>query len=382
MMMIGGSTTSLLSILSRLDYDKYEVDLLLDTVSGPLLDMIPKEVDILKDSYVYPNHKRRKFMNLLSLKYMKAYIESLFIRYRSGNYKQGVQYIEMRDVEKYRRIDKHYDVAISFLEGKNCKFVANHVSADKKIGWIHIDYKASGFNPEYDRESMSKFDEIVTVSNNCRNSFCECFPELEHRTCVIENILSDKVIRYRASEQIDFSVDSTKLNLVTTCRIVFASKGLDRGVRAFATIRKKYDINKIRWYILGDGIDMPKLREMIKCLNLEQNIILLGNKTNPYPYLKRMDAFFLPSIWEGKPMAVTEAFMLGLPVIATNYLSATEQIDHGVDGIIMDNSETGIINGIEYVLTHPNKINEMRQNVVRKDYSNDSEMQRVISLIS
>lgn len=381
-MMIGGSTTSLLSILSRLDYNHYEVDLLLDVVSGDLLNLIPPEVNILEGAYTHPNYKWRKFHNILNPRFMSAFIRSIFIAKRSGNYKHGVQYLEMKDVDNYREIKKRYDVAISFLEGRNCKFVANHISAAKKIAWIHIDYKASTFNPIYDIDSLSRFNHVITVSQSCKNSFDECFPSLRNRSIVIENILSQQIIKQRSSEPINFEVDHNMRNIVTTCRIVFSSKGLDRAVCAMANMRDLQGFAKLRWYIIGDGPDMTKLRGLIHQYGLENQIILLGNITNPYPYVKQMDIFFLPSLWEGKPMAVTEAFMLGLPVVATNYLSAKEQIRNGIDGLIVENSQKGIEDGLNFIITKNNDILALKQNVDNYDYSNDVEMQKITSLLN
>lgn len=380
-MMIGGSTTSLLSILSRLDYSRYEVDLLLDVAGGELLDLIPSEVNILEGAYKYPCHRTRKIHNLLNLQYVFFYLKSKIIAKKSGNYKHGIQYLEMKDVENYRRINRHYDVAISFLEGRNCKFVAKHVSASKKIGWIHIDYKASGFDPKFDLESMSCFDYIVTVSKKCKDAFVECFPSLKNRTCVVENILSAEIIRRRSCEKTEISLDNNCFNLVTACRIVFSSKGLDRAVEAMNRLKTVVGFKNLKWYIIGDGPDMRRLKDVISTYSLDDNIILLGNKTNPYPYLKSMDVFFLPSIWEGKPMAVTEAFMLGLPVLATNYSSATEQIRNHIDGIIVDNSTEGIESGLRLILSNQEMLKGMRDNVRDHDYSNDSEMQKIVEML-
>ncbi|MCM1139272.1 MAG: glycosyltransferase [Muribaculum sp.] len=381
-MMTGGSTTSLLSILDRLDYNKYEVDLLLDVRTGELLKLVPQYVNILPSAYKYPNHKIRKIFNILSPSYMNAYFKSKRVSKRSGNYREGVQFLESSDVENYRSITNEYDIAIAFLEGKNCKFVANHISAKKKIAWVHIDYKASGFNPKYDLDAMSKFDKIVTVSQSCKDSFDECFPSLSCRTCVIENILSANVIRERSKIATPITVDKNYINLVTTCRIVFSSKGLNRAVLAIDSLRGKQGFDKLRWYIIGDGPDMFKLKQLISEHQLTNHIFLLGNQANPYSYMKDMDMFFLPSLWEGKPMAVTEAFMLGLPVLATKYLSAPEQINDGTDGIITDNSQEGIKNGLQRIIEDNDIISKLRQNVISKDYSNDEEMSKIYQILT
>lgn len=381
-MMIGGSTTSLLSILERLDYTRFDIDLLLDTVSGELLHLVPDKVNILPSAYRFPNHTLRNLINLFSPRYLIAHYKALKIAKSSGSRLQGIQYRETADVERYRSFKQHYDIAIAFLEGRNCKFVANHINASKKIAWIHIDYKASEFNPKYDIESLSKFDRIITVSESCKKSFNDCFPSLSNRTEVIENILSSDLLTKRADELIELDLNQEKIKLVTCCRICFASKGLDRAVRAMSKIKNLKNFNRIKWYIIGDGPDFLTLQKLVQAYGLEENIELLGPKINPYPYLKQMDVFFLPSVWEGKPMAVTEALLLGLPVMVTQYLSAPEQIQNGKDGIILENSEDGITIGLTRILENPDIITFLKQNVMSSSYSNDEEMNKINSLLS
>ena len=124
---------------------------------------------------------------------------------------------------------------------------------------------------------------------------------------IIENILSAEYVQGRAKEKIDFSVDKSKINLVTACRISNKSKAIDRAVRAFALLKQDHMIDNLVWYIIGDGSDLELIRTMIHDNQLESNIKLLGMHLNPYPYFKDMSMFFLPSLWEGKPMVVTEA---------------------------------------------------------------------------
>lgn len=382
-MMMGGSTTSLLSILYSLDFTKYEVELLLFRNSGEWLKDIPDEVKILQPCYKYPGNRQRILHQLLSPRFMKEKIAAKIIERKFQSAKLGQQYLEMKDVDFFIELDETYDVAVAFLEGQACKYVANHVKAEKKIGWIHIDYKASGFNPDYDLESMKKMDKIVTVSEECCKSFMECFPTLSEKTVMMENILSDTRLQIMSEkEDIDLKLDYSKLNLVTSCRIAFTSKGLDRAVSVIARM-KKNKINgfeKLRWYIIGDGNDLSALKKMVKEAGLEETIITLGAKVNPYPYLKEMSLFFLPSHWEGKPMAVTEGQILGLPALITNYASAKEQVMTGVDGMIVENSENGIYLGLEYVLNHPNEVKEWQLNVMKKDYSNQKDIKKIEAL--
>lgn len=380
-MMIGGSTTSLLSVLNRLDYNKYDIDLLLNSHTGELLDMIPAKVNLLPPALRYTDKKQEYIHRLLSPKYMYHFWKSKQIAKKTGVAIRAAQYIEMKDVEFFREIPGEYDVAISFLEGDRCKFISRHVNAKKKLAWIHVNYSDAKFEPDYDRDSMALMDRIVLVSEDCKRAFDAAFPELSDRSVIIENVLATEYVQSRAKEQVDLAVDDSKINLVTACRVSFKSKGLDRAVLAMARLKKEGKLNNLAWYIIGEGGDMAPLRTMIEENGLIEEIKLLGLKTNPYPYFNNMSMFFLPSRWEGKPMVVTEAFMMGLPALVTEYSSAREQVRDGVDGIVVENSEQGVYEGLLRIIERPEIIDELKKNVVNTDYSNVEEMEKVVQLI-
>ncbi len=380
-MNIGGSTTSLLSILNRLDYNKYEVDLLLNIHAGELLDMIPEQVHLLAPAYKYTNRRQEYFHRFISPRFLYHYSVAKIIAKRSGAEIQAAQYIGYKDLDYYRDIEQLYDVAISFLEGRCCKFIANHIKASKKITWIHINYADVRLNPKYDAPSLSKMDNIVFVSDDCKKDFDRIFPKLKSKSIIIENILATEYIKMMAKESLDFTVNQLTINLVTVCRVSFKSKGLDRAVVALSKLKQENRLKDICWYIIGDGSDMQTLKSMISEAGLDDYIKPLGMKKNPYPYLKNMDMFFLPSRWEGKPMVVTEAFMLGLPALVTEYSSAREQVRDGVDGIIVDNSEEGIYKGLKRIIENPELITELHNNVIKTDYSNVEEIKKVEQLI-
>ncbi|MCR4900458.1 MAG: glycosyltransferase [Treponema sp.] len=380
-MMIGGSTTSLLSILNRLDYNRFDVDLLLNTHTGELLNQIPVQVNLLPPAKKYTSKKSDYLHRLLSPRYIWYWLKSRSIIRKSGYPIQGAQYREWKDIDFYRDIPGEYDVAIAFLEGDRCKFVARHVKAKRKIAWIHVNYIDAHFNPEYDRDTMCCFEKIVTVSEICKEVFCKSFPELSSRTVTIENILTTDYVRKRAGTESPIDIDKEYINLITTCRISFDSKGLDRAVDVMSQLLKEGYLNKIRWYIIGDGEDKIELEKMIKQGRLQDHIILCGMQINPYKYLIGQSLFFLPSKHEGKPMSVTEAMMMGLPALVTEYGSSHEQIRDGIDGMIVSNTRQGIYDGLKFIQEHPEKINTWKKNVLSTDYSNSEEFMKVVHLI-
>lgn len=381
-MVIGGSTTSLLSILNQLDYSKYDVDLALYLKTGEWLDKIPKSVSNVFEIRKYADKKEEYIHRLLSPKYMYHFCVSKIIDHRDKVGMHGAQYLEYKDAEFLNKIDQEYDVAIAFLEGFSCKYVARYITAKKKIAWIHVNYIDSKFNPKYDAESMKAFEKVVLVSEDSKNAFDNSFPKLSGRSVVIENILSDNFVTTLSKEKCDLAIQNNTINLVTTCRISFSHKGLDRALKMMDLIQKSGKLpSNFRWYIIGDGPDMPLLREMINVYQLDEYVVLLGAQSNPFPYMRNMSMLFLPSIYEGKPMAVTEAFMMGLPALVTEYSSAREQVRDGVDGIIVENSEQGVYEGLLKIIEHPEIIEDLKKNVLQTDYSNAEEMKKIEALL-
>ena len=115
---------------------------------------------------------------------------------------------------------------------------------------------------------------------------------------------------------------------------------------------------------------------------MEKNVIILGKKTNPYPYIKYCDLYVQPSRYEGKAVTVTEAKILGKPILITNYPTAPSQIETGVEGLICDLSVTGLVKGIEEFYQNQEMKKILVKNISNKDYSNSYELDKLYKIIS
>jgi glycosyltransferase involved in cell wall biosynthesis len=373
-MIIGGSTTSLLSLLRLLDYSRYSVDLLLYNNNGELMSFIPSEVNILNEAMVEKNY----FKKMISVYYVKSRIKTLFYRKKSKlAYNQIMAYAQAKTLS--RKLLGEYDVAIGFLEFWSDAYVAERVKAKKKIGWIHVDYIESGLIPRIDRRSLAKFDNIVTVSEKCRESFIKCFPELASKAVYIQNILSSGYVNKLAEKEGLFEFDPEFRRIITVCRLSNAHKGLDRGIEALS--RLKSEGYKFKWYIVGDGQDRKSIEQQIDNLKCGDCIFLLGSTKEPYSYIKKADIFFLPSRYEGKPMVITEAQMLNVPAIVTEYSSAREQIEDGVDGIVVANNDASIYDGLKRIFDNPQLLTLFKNNLSKSDKSNNDEVKKIYKLI-
>lgn len=377
-MSIGGSTTSLLSLLQYFDRSKYEVDLALANNNGELQSMLPKGLNTLPA--LMPENLQQ--LKQKSLRSIVEYCKAKMYAKKSCNSKNIMgQIMSYENVRLSRSLTKKYDIAISFIENYPLVYVANNVVADKKITWIHVDYKAAGFIPRFDEKCFSKFDKIVLVSDECKKTFDSEFPKLSEKSMVIENILTAATVNKLAEQNTNIKVSEENLNIVTVCRISFAHKGLDRVVNAFNKLKQQNIRHNLKWYVIGDGVDYNEMARRVKEYNLEDTIFLLGAKTRPLPYVKMMDVFLLPSRYEGKPMAVTEAQMLGIPPVVTNYASAAGQIKSQIDGLIVENTDDAVYDALRYLIQNQNEVIKWKNNLKHENFDNMQEIDKIYRII-
>ncbi|MDP4152164.1 MAG: glycosyltransferase [Bacillota bacterium] len=377
----GGTTTSLLSLLNEIDYERYDVDLLLLKKKGEFLDRVPKEVNILEQALpVLPKIIDKLYKLLVFL------IKGVFFKYVYYSVKNDNHHLikfQILSTQGWgavsRKLNMHYDTAIGFMEGWPDFYIAKKVNADKKFAWVHVEYAKSGLDPRIDRGVFEKADSIVLVSPFCKSSFDICFPEFASKSVIMENIISPNVIRKLADEPVDFDTDPAALTLITVARLRNEHKGLDRAVNALANLRRiGYNV---KWYIIGEGEDRQALEDAAANSGIEDYFILLGGRKNPYPYIKKADAFVLPSRYEGKPMAVTEAQILGIPVIATAYGSAHEQIEDNVNGLVVENNDGAIYDAIKKVLDKKVDLAVFAENLKKGNFDNKDAVLKFYRLI-
>lgn len=378
-MHMGGVTTALLALLRAIDYSRFDVDLLLYEHSGVLQGEIPPEVRLLPPASAMGTlGKIRKF---LSPRYALERLRALRLK-RQGKLLEELQ-VRARNGARYTPPQaKEYDLAISFIEFWPLYYTAAKVQARHKLAWIHVDYKHSDLSVRQDERAFPAYDRIVMVSEECVENFRALSERFASRAAYLPNLVSEEAIRVRAARAVQGGSlpDRGGRKLVTVARLQLSQKGLDRGVRAFDRLRRRGLLAGVTWSIIGDGEDREKLRALIEELGRGEEIFLLGQQLNPLPYVKQADAFLMTSYYEGKPIAVTEAQILGLPVLATEYASAAGQISDGVDGLIVENSEEGIERGLEKLLETPGLLEALRAQVKRRHYGNEVEIRKYYDL--
>lgn len=278
------------------------------------------------------------------------------------------------------KLEEEYDVAISFLWPHY--FIGDKVRAKRKIGWIHTDYSNIKLNTDMEYKMWSKMDNIVAVSEGCRDSFLSSLPNVNKKVEIIENILSPEFVREQAYQEDiteEIQVKSEKVKLVTVGRLSYA-KGIDLAMYALRDlVDQGYDIE---WYVVGYGAQEAELRKLLAELNLEKRFFLLGKKTNPYPYIKACDIYVQPSRYEGKAVTVREAQIIGKPVLITNFSTANSQVRDGVDGIVTEMGINGIANGIKKLIGDKELREKLAENTLKGEYGNRNEIDKLYALFS
>jgi glycosyltransferase involved in cell wall biosynthesis len=388
-MEIGGIERSLINMLESFDYQKYNVDLLIFHHVGEFMNLIPNSVNVLPQVDKYTIFRKPVTLCLKEKHYLLAFIRILSkyiakIKAKNRELEEGAGYIQMQLTQKYSsffipKLKKEYDVAISYAWPHD--IIANKAKAKKKIAWVHTDYSKLEIDNELDLKVWNQFDYIASVSEACRDAFLSTYPTLLEKVFVVENITSPQFIKKMAEEEQPLpQVKSETYNLVSVGRLSYV-KGFDLAVEALRLLHNK-GLTNIKWYIVGYGGYEKELKELIIKHDLNDSFILLGKKTNPYPYIKKCDLYVQPSRYEGKAVTVSEAKILGKPILITNYPTASSQIDDGIEGIICDLTVPGLASGIEEFYRNQELKNTLVHNIRSKDYSNNYELDKLYKIIS
>ena len=380
-MVVGGSTTALLSMLKEWNFEEYDVDLILYDRGFPFEKDIPNQVHILNGRRItsgYIERLKKGLQYVLSPYWIKK--EWYALKYKDR--RAGLYAIGQFKVKKLsRRLKEQYDIAIGYLEDWSDEFIAYNVEAAQKIMWIHLDFaNVQYINKPLTERYLSKADKIVCVSVECLKNFNKLFPDLSSRSVYLPNINSSEYIKEKSLEELNDNdlrhmKNCKKFKIISVCRLSIYHKGIDRMVWAAASMKKSGLI--FEWYVLGDGFERLKIEEIIRDNDVEDCFFLLGAKMNPYPFIKQADVFCLPSRYEGKPIVITETMMLGIPPIVTEYASAKEQIENNIDGIIVQNSDDSIAGVLEYVCKNEEILNALKTQLGAREYSNKEDIELV-----
>ena len=390
-MEIGGAETALVGLLNALDPARVDVDLFLYDHRGEMMQFIPEWVNLLPQIPKYSVLERpivelvkRGFWCIAAARMWAKWLSQKAYK-RSGSTLEnngGLDKMSKCTTPLLPKINQSvtYDLAISFLTPH--RIVAEKVKAKKKIAWIHTDYTRVWVDAEDELKVWQKYDYVASISGDVTNTFLQVFPSLAPKIVEIENILSPSFVRKRAELQdVDKEIrHEGAITLLSVGRFSDA-KNYDNVPDICKRLINETKLN-IKWYIIGYGGDEALIRQKIKEAGMEEHVILLGKRSNPYPYIKACDIYVQPSRYEGKSVTVREAQMLCKPVVVTNYPTAPSQIRSGIDGVIVPMDNEGCANGLAEVICDKPLQERIIAHLKTHDYGNESEVEKIYTLIN
>ena len=313
---MGGLQKILVEYLKLIDKNKYRIVLLIANDYGKknlFLEEIPKNVEI---QFVRPYNlvskiaelsKKRKILNRVLLKgyrhKSKRVFKSIFL-------------------EKLSKLGK-IDLIIDFDGG--LKSVLDNLKAEKKIIWIHSSIRKhkQDNKSKISRygEELKKYDKIIAICKEMKEEIKELYPSLSHKIEYIYNPLDCNNIIEQGNENIE-KITSYEKELIESDYFLAISR-LDVVQKDFETLIEGYSILKNsnvkeRLYIIGEGNGRVKIEKMIEEKNLGEDVILLGEKKNPYVWMKHSKLFIHSSRYEGLPTVLLEALMMDKFIVSSN----------------------------------------------------------------
>ncbi len=317
---LGGIETALVAIANYLAEKNYEITIALEKKQGEFLKRLHKEIKLIEyGTNESKNIIIRKLCNFVNrLKFIK-------------NYKNK------------------FDFSASFATySLASSFMARTASKNSAL-WCHADYLTlyKGNKEEvktfFENVNYKKFSHIIFVSKEGANRFIEIFPEQKEKTLTCNNIIDGKSIIEKSEE----TVTEKQIQEISKKEIpIFINVGrhderqkkLTRIIEATKKLKEENFHFKVLF--IGDGQDTKIYQEKVTEYHLDDTILFLGRKENPYPYMKLSDCVILSSEYEGYPVVYLESFVLNKPIITTK-VSDYEQVENG-RGIVVEKNTQAI----------------------------------------
>ena len=328
---IGGIEKSLVTLSNYLQEKEYEVTIVLEKKQGTFLKELNKNIKVIE-------YKPDESKNILKRK-----IKNLWNR--------------LKFIVKYKN---KFDFSASFATYSISSSFISRTASKNTCLWGHADYLTLFDNCETEmkeffvKRNYNKFKHVIFVSKEGRDSFIKVFPEMKEKTLVCNNLIDGEKIKKLAEEKIDEEKDEGLTTFINVGRHDEKQKKLTRIIEATKRLKEEGYIFKVLF--VGDGPDNELYKREVNKNSLQENIVFLGRKQNPYPYYKIADCVILTSEYEGYPVVFLESFILNTPIITTK-VSDYEQVE-GKYGYVTDKKVEDIYEKMKLFIEKGFKIKE------------------------
>lgn len=354
----GGAEKVLQTLLQHLDKDKFEITLY-SMKQETLNDLYPQDINY---HYVFSSCSESasvwKKLCVRCLNKIKLFV-----------------YYHLSPTWFYRLFIKgEYDTEVAFIEGYATRIVSGSTNPQsKKIAWVHIDLEQNHWTRiafrslTEEQNAYSVFDRIISVSKSVEEATKRLFSGMKE-TIVLYNPIDLKAIRSQSQCKLTMPKGSACIRLVSVGRYV-PQKAFHRLISIVSRLLQLgYNIELL---LLGEGSERTNLETQIQSLELQNRVFLLGFQNNPYPFIKSADLFVCSSLTEGYSTVVTEALILEKPVVTTDCAGMRELLLGGKCGLITENNEDALFEGIKSVLDSKDVYVQYLENIKKTNFRFD-----------
>lgn len=370
----GGAEKSLVSLLPHLNCDKYEIHLWMLNRGGAFEVLLPPGIIIEQEpSYNLLETMRMRWAHL-------KYSLSFRFNHLIDKHEHGAETLWKSVGAVYNVPKQKYDVAIAYQQGFPTYLVAVKIQAKKKIAWINADIFAAGYDVVFNAAFYHQYDVIVPVSKKLELILEKRYPQYTSKYHCIYDILTPDIIIRQSQESIKEHIeDGINTVFVTTGRLV-PPKNYILAVEAAKLLRTKGI--QFKWYFIGEGSERTKIEALIDKYELCNNVILLGMRQNPYPYMARCTVYVQTSLFEGFGMTIAEAKILGKPVVSTNFDVVHDQLKHEENGLIAEMTPESVAENIMRLLGDKELCNHIIDSINKeKNTTYITEVEKLKSLL-
>jgi len=272
-------------------------------------------------------------------------------------------------IEKVRFIwlrIKKYDMVLALKEGDAMK-LGLKFRAKERYAWVHADYRLLYWTEycfdgaEDEVECMRKYNKVTCVSNAVKESVCQVIGD-PGNLCVKFNPIDVNSVLERSEGEVRelteyLRVRDDKPVLITVGRLC-EHKGYRRLMEACIKLNKEFDYEL---WILGEGEMRDEMESMIYENKLD-NVIIWGNQENPFPFIKCANWFVSASLGESYGLALQEALILGVPILATS-CPAFEECLAKEEAILVSNDGEALYEGLYRILKDRSLETTYRRNI-------------------
>lgn len=370
----GGAEKSLVSLLSLLNKDKYNISLWMLSPGGAFLSLLPDYISIVSQP---------KYNVIEKIKcYIGRILFSIMIRLKKVFHKKehGAETLWKNMGWTMKVPQGEWDIAFAYQQGVPTYLVAEKIIAKKKFAWVNADIFKAGYNIKFNSKFYRGFDTIVPVSSILEKLMIDKMPEFSNKYQVVYDVLNPNVIHELSIEPIkNLRTSNDEWIIVTTGRLV-PPKGYDIVVKA-ASLLKRFGLN-FKWYIIGDGPERINIEKWKQEMGVDSEVILLGEQKNPYAFMSQSDIYVQTSKFEGFGMTIGEAKILGKPIVSTNFDVVYNQLTHEVNGLISNMNGESVAENILRIIQDSSLREFIIENIkIEKNETSISELAKVEKLI-